>query len=301
MKVFISHSSDDKKFVRTLKDDLVANGIDCWLDEDQLEIGDSLIQKLESAINESTHFIIILSPNSVSSEWVRLELSKANLLKDASVLKKIIPIKYRECEMPKDLIGLLYGDLSNVAVQVSGNNLIMIGNGYTMFLEKLIQTLKSSDKELSKEDKNKLKNEINVFEKKEQKDTLAITKPPLQVFKLYLKVIKFLNAQVVYNYRNGIKEKTKINEIKIKQDHEIFPVIFPTIFRYFLIDIPVGEQFIISKNHMFYSTVHFSGYRRDANFIGIPGNIRKALEIFPNKTYLFEFDMINKTINIRTI
>ena len=36
MKVFISHSSSDKPFVRKLKNDLNLNGIDTWYDEDEL-------------------------------------------------------------------------------------------------------------------------------------------------------------------------------------------------------------------------------------------------------------------------
>jgi hypothetical protein len=50
MKAFISHSSVDKEFVRTLKRDLNANGIATWLDEDQLNLGDSLIEKLDAGL-----------------------------------------------------------------------------------------------------------------------------------------------------------------------------------------------------------------------------------------------------------
>ena len=34
IKAFISHSSKDKKFVRTLKEDLNENGIETWFDEE---------------------------------------------------------------------------------------------------------------------------------------------------------------------------------------------------------------------------------------------------------------------------
>ncbi|MBK9794444.1 MAG: toll/interleukin-1 receptor domain-containing protein [Sphingobacteriales bacterium] len=61
IKAFISHSSKDKKFVRTLKEDLNENGIETWFDEDQLDLGDSLLEKLDTSLEESTHFIIILS------------------------------------------------------------------------------------------------------------------------------------------------------------------------------------------------------------------------------------------------
>ena len=67
MKVFISHSSKDKRFVRTIKDGLNENCIDTWLDEDQLDLGDSLIAKLERALDESSHIVIVLSPASTES------------------------------------------------------------------------------------------------------------------------------------------------------------------------------------------------------------------------------------------
>ena len=68
MKVLISHSSKDKRFVKKLKQDLEANDISTWLDQDEMDIGDSLIEKLEEGIDDSSHFLIVLSPNSIKSE-----------------------------------------------------------------------------------------------------------------------------------------------------------------------------------------------------------------------------------------
>ncbi|MBK7667852.1 MAG: toll/interleukin-1 receptor domain-containing protein [Sphingobacteriaceae bacterium] len=113
MKVFISHSSKDKKFVRTLKDCLLENSIETWFDDDQLDFGDSLVTKLESALNESSHLVIILSPSSVESEWVNFELKKAIENTRTGLINKIIPIKYRDCKIPDVLTDLLYADLSS--------------------------------------------------------------------------------------------------------------------------------------------------------------------------------------------
>ena len=88
MKIFISHSSADKKFARTLKDDLKENSFTTWVDEDELNFGDSLIDKLEAALGESSHFLIILSPASVNSEWVKFELAKALKKKDNHLVQK---------------------------------------------------------------------------------------------------------------------------------------------------------------------------------------------------------------------
>ena len=143
IKVFISHSSKDKKFVRTLKDDLNENGIETWVDEDQLDIGDSLLEKLENSLEDSTHFIIILSSSSVGSDWVKFELNKAISQVAKKLIQKIIPIKYRDCKVPAELEGLLYADLSSEVVQVIDEKVRFTTNGYPSFLNKIIKTLNS--------------------------------------------------------------------------------------------------------------------------------------------------------------
>ena len=100
-KVFISHSSNDKPFVRKLKRDLNLNYIDTWVDEDEMFPGDSLIEKLSFGLKESTHFLIVLSPFSIQSEWVKLELENALAQVEQSTIEKIIPILYRDCIIPK--------------------------------------------------------------------------------------------------------------------------------------------------------------------------------------------------------
>jgi hypothetical protein len=149
-KLFISHSSADKRFVRTLKDDLLENGINTWFDEDELNYGDSLIKKLDAAIESTSHFLVILSPNSVDSQWVKYELTKAALLKNQSLINSIIPIKYRECDVPEILSGILYADLSNEVVMQSDNDKVKFTtDGYATFFTRLIKSIRLKDKALS--------------------------------------------------------------------------------------------------------------------------------------------------------
>jgi hypothetical protein len=75
--VFLCHSSEDKPFVRRLASQLSSKGIKVWLDEAEINIGDSLSEKIGSAINEMSYFVIILSDHSISSQWVKRELQVA--------------------------------------------------------------------------------------------------------------------------------------------------------------------------------------------------------------------------------
>lgn len=77
ISVFLSHSSADKNFVRKLASRLKDYDIRCWLDEAELNIGDSLTERIGRAIVETDYFIIVLSKASIKSRWVKKELQIA--------------------------------------------------------------------------------------------------------------------------------------------------------------------------------------------------------------------------------
>lgn len=79
-RVFISHSSVDKPFVRLIASDIVSFDIDIWIDEMELNVGDSLIARISEAIEQSGYLLACLSPASVNSNWVQHELEVASTL-----------------------------------------------------------------------------------------------------------------------------------------------------------------------------------------------------------------------------
>ncbi len=94
-KIFISYSRKDMDFVRKLAGDLETAGYDVWWDITDLQGGDDWVKTIPQAISSSQYFIVVLTPNSVESEWVRKEYTQA-----LSLRKKIIPILLVPCEMP---------------------------------------------------------------------------------------------------------------------------------------------------------------------------------------------------------
>ena len=76
-RVFVSYNSNDRGFVEQLVSDLQANNVQVWVDQFEMRPGDSLTQKIGAAILENDYFVVVLSPNSVQSEWVQRELSAA--------------------------------------------------------------------------------------------------------------------------------------------------------------------------------------------------------------------------------
>lgn len=110
--IFLSYAHIDKPFARQLKNDLERGGARVWLDDGEIQIGDSLIETIRSAIDETDYFGVILSPASVKSHWVRKELDVAMNQEIDGQEVKVLPLIYRHCEIPGFLKGKLYADFS---------------------------------------------------------------------------------------------------------------------------------------------------------------------------------------------
>ena len=111
--VFLSHSSKDKFFVRELAERLRNNGVNAWIDEAEISIGDSLTEKIGSAIQDADFVCVVLSYNSINSNWVQKELQVA-LNKEFSEKEVVVlPVLLEPVKMPPFLADKLYADFSS--------------------------------------------------------------------------------------------------------------------------------------------------------------------------------------------
>ncbi len=76
-KIFISHAGTDDAFVKDLREALEAHQYPVWVDSRNLRGGSKLAPEIEQAIESSRHFIVVLSPSTANSRWVRREIEKA--------------------------------------------------------------------------------------------------------------------------------------------------------------------------------------------------------------------------------
>jgi len=113
--VFMSHSHGDKPFARRLAIDLGALGAKVWLDEAEMNIGDSLFDKIEKAIDNVEFLAAVLSPNSVASSWVREELKQALSGQLSGRNIRVLPLLLRDCVIPGFLREKLYADFRDEA------------------------------------------------------------------------------------------------------------------------------------------------------------------------------------------
>lgn len=109
---FLSHSSADKPFIRQLAADLTAAGVDVWLDEQRIRVGDSIPEAIAQGLAESDYFLIAISHNSINSSWVQKELNNALVTEVQRRNVHILPLKLDDTEMPTIISDKLYADFS---------------------------------------------------------------------------------------------------------------------------------------------------------------------------------------------
>jgi len=67
---FISYSSKDQGFAERLYADLQNKGVRCWFAPEDMKIGDKIRDRIDQSIRIHDKLLLILSENSINSEWV---------------------------------------------------------------------------------------------------------------------------------------------------------------------------------------------------------------------------------------
>lgn len=96
---FISYSNKDREFVRQLYNDLHNRNIRCWLDSEDLKIGDEIRPRIDEAIRIHDKLLIVLSQYSVKSTWVKREVEIAFEKERRSKKPVLFPIRLDDAVM----------------------------------------------------------------------------------------------------------------------------------------------------------------------------------------------------------
>jgi hypothetical protein len=126
---FMSYFSGDKPFAVRLANDLSLRGIRVWRDDNEIEIGESLTDKIQEGLKKSYTFTIILTQEALNRPWVKEELRAAYNLRLAEEFR-ILPVLYKDCEIP-----LFLGDYKNADFREEKHYSEQLG-----LLEKAIQS-----------------------------------------------------------------------------------------------------------------------------------------------------------------
>ncbi|HEX7854968.1 MAG TPA: toll/interleukin-1 receptor domain-containing protein [Sphingobium sp.] len=90
-KVYLAHASEDKARVRPVAEYLMANGVDVWFDEWEIDLGDSLRQKMEDGLGAMTHFVVVLTETSITKPWVAKEID-VGLVQQVGGKSRFVPL-----------------------------------------------------------------------------------------------------------------------------------------------------------------------------------------------------------------
>lgn len=74
---FISYSHRDEAFAEQLYADLRQNGVQCWYAPEDIRIGDKIRPAIDQSIRSHDKLLLILSENSIDSDWVEKEVETA--------------------------------------------------------------------------------------------------------------------------------------------------------------------------------------------------------------------------------
>jgi hypothetical protein len=90
-KIFLSYSSKDRQPVERLAEKLKAQGFEVWTDREILP-GEDWQSAIETALDQASVFLFILSENSLGAPWQELELGMALRSAVGQSKKTVIPV-----------------------------------------------------------------------------------------------------------------------------------------------------------------------------------------------------------------
>jgi uncharacterized protein YjbI with pentapeptide repeats len=99
---FISYSTRDQSFADRLHADLQANDVRCWFAPHDVQGGKKLHEQIDEAIRVYDRLLLILSPSSMSSEWVKTEIAKARRKEQREGRRVLFPISICSFEALRD-------------------------------------------------------------------------------------------------------------------------------------------------------------------------------------------------------
>jgi hypothetical protein len=123
--VFLSHSHRDRHTATTLQMVLESNGAQTYLDQDQIQAGDTLPARVRSGIESSDMVLLLWSYAADRSSWVQREWEAALDLR-----KKIIPYKLDATALPPALDDRVFVELDDQARANAGLLRAVFGAGF---------------------------------------------------------------------------------------------------------------------------------------------------------------------------
>ncbi|MES9918539.1 MAG: toll/interleukin-1 receptor domain-containing protein, partial [Candidatus Thiodiazotropha sp. 4PDIV1] len=98
---FISYSTKDDDFANRLYADLQREGVRCWFAKKDIQGGQKIIEQIDRAIRYHEKLLLVLSNESMNSEWVKTEIAKARKREVHEGCRVLFPISIVDFETIK--------------------------------------------------------------------------------------------------------------------------------------------------------------------------------------------------------
>ena len=112
--LFLSHNSADKAWTERLavavEADRSGPPLRVFFDKWDISPGSDIPSELEQGLQKSRHIGLVLSPESLASDWVALERSTAIYRDPSARQRRLLPLLRRDCSVPDMLARLSYID-----------------------------------------------------------------------------------------------------------------------------------------------------------------------------------------------
>jgi TIR domain len=96
LQVFLSYDQADEAFAKALSAELTKRGLSVWRDVEELLPGDNWALEVGGALKKSKAMVVLVSPASMRSTWVRREIEYA--LGELRYKDRLFPVLVRQTD-----------------------------------------------------------------------------------------------------------------------------------------------------------------------------------------------------------
>jgi hypothetical protein len=90
---FISYSTTDEDFAKRLHSKMREAGLRVWFAPEDMQAGKKIHEQVDEAIRVFDKLLLVISPNSIESKWVRDEIRRARKSETRDGRKKLFPVR----------------------------------------------------------------------------------------------------------------------------------------------------------------------------------------------------------------
>ncbi|MCK5559623.1 MAG: toll/interleukin-1 receptor domain-containing protein [Thermoplasmata archaeon] len=162
-EIFLSHSEQDEVLINMIAKSLEAIDLDVYVEEHETNYGSDVVESVCNAIDESECLLVVLTDQSIKSQWVNQEIGYAF----ANEIK-IIPVRVGDIKVT--------GMITNIkGIRSKGGNEELIANILRFFIEDIeAETFNFTCEKCGEEDEWDIPTQEYIYEWEKKKEATSI-------------------------------------------------------------------------------------------------------------------------------